>query len=248
MTHPPDHSAQRAPSSSSLSPGSGGGSQACAACKYQRRKCAADCPLAPHFPPNHHKEFYNAHKLFGVSNMLKIIRDVTPNHRSLAMKTIIHEANVRALDPVGGCYHVILRLQYQIKLLEAQLDLLLRQLAYFQSFPQDPHGDVMAMGLHSLIEFEQHEHEQRVHQEEEEDVVLVNRVEEVEKSCSERDAYKVFDNRSVKIEREESGYDMSPGYGNGSSQSQLLPAEDDLIEMKPSIVQKERNHISVGLH
>ncbi|RVW52389.1 hypothetical protein CK203_072095 [Vitis vinifera] len=31
------------------------GSQACAACKYQRRKCKPECPLAPFFP-SHDKE------------------------------------------------------------------------------------------------------------------------------------------------------------------------------------------------
>ncbi|CAN8269373.1 unnamed protein product [Cochlearia groenlandica] len=47
--------------------------QACAACKYQRRKCASDCILAPYFPHDRHNQFLNAHKLYGVSNITKII-------------------------------------------------------------------------------------------------------------------------------------------------------------------------------
>ncbi|KAE9467926.1 hypothetical protein C3L33_00163, partial [Rhododendron williamsianum] len=38
---------------------------ACAACKYQRRKCAPDCVLAPYFPHHRQRQFLNAHKLFG---------------------------------------------------------------------------------------------------------------------------------------------------------------------------------------
>ncbi|CAL1406364.1 unnamed protein product [Linum trigynum] len=43
----------------------GGTSHACAACKYQRRKCTSECQLAPYFPSNKSEMFRNAHKLFG---------------------------------------------------------------------------------------------------------------------------------------------------------------------------------------
>ncbi|XP_059277539.1 uncharacterized protein LOC132031574 [Lycium ferocissimum] len=99
----------------------GNGSQACAACKYQRRKCASDCPLAPYFPAEKQKDFLNAHKLFGVSNILKVLKNVAPFQKDNAMKTLIFEANIRAEDPVGGCYRVILNLHRQINLYQAEL-------------------------------------------------------------------------------------------------------------------------------
>ncbi|KAF3668526.1 putative ribonuclease H protein-like [Capsicum annuum] len=109
--------------------GSGGnGSQACAACKYQRRRCAPDCPLAPYFPAKRHKDFLNAHKLFGVSNILKVLKNVSPFQKDNAMKALIFEANIRAGDPVGGCYRTILNLHRQINLCQAELQFVYRQI------------------------------------------------------------------------------------------------------------------------
>ncbi|KAK6911884.1 Lateral organ boundaries, LOB [Dillenia turbinata] len=107
----------------------GNGTQACAACRHQRRKCAPDCILAPFFPHDRQRQFLNAHKLFGVSNITKIIRDLDPHQKEEAMRTIIIQSDVRASDPVGGCYKIILDLQCQIEYNKAELDLVLHQLA-----------------------------------------------------------------------------------------------------------------------
>ncbi|OIT25165.1 lob domain-containing protein 22 [Nicotiana attenuata] len=116
--------------------GSGGsganGSQACAACKYQRRRCAPDCPLAPYFPAERQKDFLNAHKLFGVSNILKVLKNVPPFQKDNAMKALIFEANIRADDPVGGCHQVIQNLHRQINLYQAQLQLVYHQIVRVQ--------------------------------------------------------------------------------------------------------------------
>ena len=113
----------------SSSKGNGNG-QACAACKYQRRKCAPDCILAPYFPHDSQRQFLNAHKLFGVSNITKIIKQLdTPAAKDHAMKTIIFQSDARAADPVGGCYRIIQDLQRQIDFAKAELDLVLQHLA-----------------------------------------------------------------------------------------------------------------------
>ncbi|RAL45390.1 hypothetical protein DM860_013786 [Cuscuta australis] len=114
----------------------GGGSQACAACKHQRRKCAPDCILAPYFPHDRQRQFQNAHKLFGVSNISKIIRPLSPFHKDEAMRTIIFESDVRAVDPVGGCYTIIRHLQHQIDQTQTELDLVHHHIAYFRSLHQ----------------------------------------------------------------------------------------------------------------
>lgn len=106
-----------------------GTTQACAACKYQRRKCASDCILAPYFPHDRQRQFLNAHKLFGVSNITKIIKNLNPSDKDEAMRTIIIQSDVRANDPVGGCYRIIRDLQRQIELYKAELELVLHQLA-----------------------------------------------------------------------------------------------------------------------
>ncbi|XP_019196357.1 PREDICTED: LOB domain-containing protein 22 [Ipomoea nil] len=120
------------------------GSQACAACKYQRRKCASDCILAPYFPHDRQRQFLNAHKLFGVSNITKIIRHLTPPEKDEAMRTIIFESDVRAMDPVGGCYRIIRQLQRQIEQSQAELDVVLHHLAYCRALAA---GDSVSLPL-----------------------------------------------------------------------------------------------------
>ncbi|RVW35523.1 LOB domain-containing protein 27 [Vitis vinifera] len=60
----------------------GGTSQACAACKYQRRKCSSECPLAPYFPPDQPKMFANAHRLLVSATSLKFSSNWTPPRNS----------------------------------------------------------------------------------------------------------------------------------------------------------------------
>ncbi|XP_020577312.1 LOB domain-containing protein 35-like [Phalaenopsis equestris] len=108
-------------------------SSACAACKYQRRKCSPDCTLAPFFPAEKHLQFINAHRLFGVSNILKILKSVDESHRQEAMNSIIFQSNIRAQDPSGGCYRIILNLQRQIEATYTQLQHVLNQVAFLRS-------------------------------------------------------------------------------------------------------------------
>lgn len=103
---------------------------ACAACKFQRRKCSADCPLAPYFPAHRVQDFQNVRKLFGVKKVLKTLADLEPDNRFKAVECIIFEANCRASDLAGGCYKIICELQSEITLLEAQHRIVLRQLRY----------------------------------------------------------------------------------------------------------------------
>ncbi|XVF25143.1 hypothetical protein REPUB_Repub13aG0188200 [Reevesia pubescens] len=113
--------------------GSNGTTQACAACKYQRRKCAPDCILAPYFPHDRQRQFQNAHKLFGVSNIKKIIKYINPAEKDIAMRTIVFQSDARANDPVGGCYRIIQELQRQIEYSQAELDLVCHQLAIYRA-------------------------------------------------------------------------------------------------------------------
>ncbi|GFZ17513.1 LOB domain-containing protein 22 [Actinidia rufa] len=114
----------------------GGTSQACAACKYQRRRCSSECPLAPYFPPDKPKMFQNAHKLFGVSNILKILKQLNTVQKMEAMRSIIYQANIRDKFPVHGCCWVIAQVQYQIQQAEEELYVVLAQVAFFQQQQQ----------------------------------------------------------------------------------------------------------------
>eukprot|EP01018_Ginkgo_biloba_P021765 Gb_19720 [translate_table: standard] len=117
--------------------GNGSTSQACAACKYQRRKCSPECPLAPYFPPDQPKQFLNAHKLFGVSNILRILKQLDDSQKSDAMKSIVYQANAREKDPVHGCFGIIMMLQTQVERLKEELELVRSQVMFFEQQQQN---------------------------------------------------------------------------------------------------------------
>ncbi|BFG23984.1 hypothetical protein CerSpe_102580 [Prunus speciosa] len=73
---------------------------ACASCKQQRRKCDETCEMAPYFPASGYSEFQNAHKIFGVSNIQKIMAMAAPDQRQAAAESILTEGNARKNDPV----------------------------------------------------------------------------------------------------------------------------------------------------
>lgn len=49
----------------------------CAACKLLRRRCAKDCVFAPHFPADDPQKFASVHKVFGASNVSKMLQVIT---------------------------------------------------------------------------------------------------------------------------------------------------------------------------
>lgn len=46
----------------------------CAACKILRRRCIDKCVLAPYFPPTEPVKFTIAHRVFGASNIIKLLQ------------------------------------------------------------------------------------------------------------------------------------------------------------------------------
>lgn len=76
--------------------------------------------------------FQNAHKLFGVCNILKILNSVDPCLKFETMKSIIYQANIRDKFPVYGCWEVIWQLQYQIMVAEQELQNVHKQLALYR--------------------------------------------------------------------------------------------------------------------
>ncbi|XP_028778684.1 LOB domain-containing protein 22-like [Neltuma alba] len=110
----------------------GGSNKACAACKFQRRRCSKECPLAPYFPSDQPKKFSNAHRLFGVANIKKILELVEPRQRDEAMKSIIFESDMREQFPVLGCLGVIWSYNDQILAAMEELRYLKTRLAVYK--------------------------------------------------------------------------------------------------------------------
>uniref|UniRef100_A0A9I9DKY0 LOB domain-containing protein n=2 Tax=Cucumis melo TaxID=3656 RepID=A0A9I9DKY0_CUCME len=94
----------------------------CAACKLLRRRCAQECPFSPYFSPHEPHKFASVHKVFGASNVSKMLMEVSENQRADAANSLVYEANVRLRDPVYGCMGAISALQHQIQSLQAELN------------------------------------------------------------------------------------------------------------------------------
>ncbi|XP_057964759.1 LOB domain-containing protein 16 [Malania oleifera] len=100
---------------------SGSGSP-CGACKFLRRKCVSDCIFAPYFCSEQGPARFAAiHKVFGASNVSKLLLHVPVPDRCEAVVTIAYEAQARIRDPVYGCVAHIFALQQQVACLQAQL-------------------------------------------------------------------------------------------------------------------------------
>ncbi|XP_022137550.1 protein LATERAL ORGAN BOUNDARIES-like [Momordica charantia] len=94
----------------------------CAACKFLRRKCLPECDFAPYFPPEEPQKFANVHKVFGASNVGKLLKEVPPHQRADAVVSLAYEAEARIRDPVYGCVGAISCLQKQLHGLQKELD------------------------------------------------------------------------------------------------------------------------------
>lgn len=88
---------------------------ACAACKHQRKKCTESCILAPYFPANRSREFQAVHKVFGVSNVTKILKNLREEERKEAVESLVWEACWRQKDPVLGPYGEYTRVFDELK-------------------------------------------------------------------------------------------------------------------------------------
>ncbi|KAK9937073.1 hypothetical protein M0R45_013890 [Rubus argutus] len=100
-----------------------GAASPCAACKLLRRRCAQDCVFAPYFPADEPQKFANVHKVFGASNVNKMLQELPEHQRGDAVSSMVYEANARVRDPVYGCVGAISSLQQQIDVLQTQLAL-----------------------------------------------------------------------------------------------------------------------------
>ncbi|XP_062151426.1 LOB domain-containing protein 25 isoform X1 [Alnus glutinosa] len=94
----------------------------CAACKFLRRKCMPDCIFAPYFPPEEPQKFANVHKIFGASNVSKLLNEVLPHQREDAVNSLAYEAEARIKDPVYGCVGAISVLQRHVLRLQKELE------------------------------------------------------------------------------------------------------------------------------
>ncbi|KAJ4773639.1 hypothetical protein LUZ62_057896 [Rhynchospora pubera] len=107
-----------------------GSGSPCGACKFLRRKCVRGCVFAPYFCHEQGATHFAAiHKVFGASNVSKLLAHLPVTDRSEAAMSIAYEAQARLQDPIYGCVSHIFALQQQVVNLQAQLASLKAQAA-----------------------------------------------------------------------------------------------------------------------
>ncbi|KAF8412363.1 hypothetical protein HHK36_000327 [Tetracentron sinense] len=117
---------------------SSGGGGPCGACKFLRRKCVTGCIFAPYFDSEQGAAHFAAvHKVFGASNVSKLLLHIPVHKRLDAVVTICYEAQARLRDPVYGCVAHIFALQQQVVNLQAELSYLQAHLATLE-LPSPP--------------------------------------------------------------------------------------------------------------
>ncbi|XP_047939135.1 LOB domain-containing protein 24-like [Salvia hispanica] len=107
-------------------------SSRCAACKHLRRRCPSDCIFAPYFPSNNPSRFAYVHKIYGASNVGKILQDLPVSCRGQAAETLYYEAYCRIKDPVYGCAGMVSVLHQQLNVAECQLATIKAEVAALQ--------------------------------------------------------------------------------------------------------------------
>ncbi|PUZ65973.1 hypothetical protein GQ55_3G268700 [Panicum hallii var. hallii] len=118
----------------SISGGAGAGTGSpCAACKFLRRKCQPDCVFAPYFPPDNPQKFVHVHRVFGASNVTKILNELHPYQREDAVNSLAYEADMRLRDPVYGCVGVISILQHRLRQVQQELARASYELSKYQA-------------------------------------------------------------------------------------------------------------------
>ncbi|KAK7285765.1 hypothetical protein RJT34_20546 [Clitoria ternatea] len=106
--------------------------QPCAACRILRRRCDNKCLLAPYFPTHELENFVGVHRVFGASNVIKMIQMVEETKREDAVKAMVYEATARLRDPVYGSAGCIYHLQKMIQELNEQLELIKTRVSELQ--------------------------------------------------------------------------------------------------------------------
>ncbi|XP_062158816.1 LOB domain-containing protein 24-like [Alnus glutinosa] len=124
----------------------------CAACKYLRRRCHSDCIFSLYFPPNDPQRFASVHKIYGASNVAKILQQLPLTLRAQAAETLYFEAKCRIEDPVYGCVGIISQLYQQLHNGESELAKTQAEIAFLNCNPQvQPIDEANSSNFNNLL-------------------------------------------------------------------------------------------------
>ncbi|KAL6321246.1 hypothetical protein AAG906_016280 [Vitis piasezkii] len=105
----------------------------CAACKYLRRRCPPDCIFSSYFPSNDPQRFASVHRIYGASNIGKMLQQIPLHLRAEATESMYYEAQCRVADPVYGIVKTISLLNQEIHHAQSQLAKVQAQIAFYNA-------------------------------------------------------------------------------------------------------------------
>ncbi|XP_022871140.1 LOB domain-containing protein 6-like [Olea europaea var. sylvestris] len=94
--------------------------------------------------PDQPQKFANVHKVFGASNVTKLLNELQAHQREDAVNSLAYEADMRLRDPVYGCVGVISLLQHQLRQLQMDLSCAKSELSKYQNLGITGHGLIAA--------------------------------------------------------------------------------------------------------
>jgi len=71
------------------------------------------------------------HKVFGASNVAKLLNELSASQRDDAVKSLAYEAEARLRDPVYGCVGLISVLQHKLRQIRMELNNAKKELATY---------------------------------------------------------------------------------------------------------------------
>ncbi|RWW29520.1 hypothetical protein GW17_00005945 [Ensete ventricosum] len=86
-----------------------------------RRRCRPECVFASGFPASNMVRFELVHRVFGASNVQRLLAQLRPEQRPEAADSLVYEADARVRDPVHGCVRYMRQLQDEWQKIQRQL-------------------------------------------------------------------------------------------------------------------------------
>ncbi|BAT89757.1 hypothetical protein VIGAN_06080600 [Vigna angularis var. angularis] len=93
-------------------------------------------------------DFENACRLFGLANLLRLMRCAEPSQRQVMANSILTEANMYGNDPIHGALGHVLNLNNQIQSVQRELDFVNTMLAQCSLQSTSHVDDVVAGSSH----------------------------------------------------------------------------------------------------
>nr|CAD1817533.1 unnamed protein product [Ananas comosus var. bracteatus] len=99
------------------------------------------------FPSRRSHKFAIVHKVFGASNVSKMLQELPVHQRGDAASSLVYEANARVRDPVYGCVGAISYLQNQVAQLQMQLAMAQAEILCVQMQQETPFAREQKIGI-----------------------------------------------------------------------------------------------------